>query len=61
MGAGQMDLALRLARAVPAAKLPGDARLLLAAEEIRRRQPDRANAWLSATRDTGDLTFLVPL
>ena len=61
MGAGQMDLAISLVRNVPAAKLPGDARLLLAAEEIRRRRPDRANAWLSATRDSGDLTFLVPL
>ena len=61
MGAGQMDLAMSLVRNVPAAKLPGDVRLLLAAEEIRRRRPDRANAWLSASRDTGDLTFLVPL
>ncbi len=61
MGAGQMDLAIALASKVPAAKLPGDARLLMAAEEIRRKRPERANAWLNATRDSGDLTFLLPL
>lgn len=61
MGAGKIDLALNLARNVPAAKLPGDVRLLMAAEEIRRRKPERANAWLAATRENGDLTFLLPL
>jgi tetratricopeptide (TPR) repeat protein len=61
MRAGQMDLAIALASKIPAAKLPGDARLLMAAEKIRRRRPDRANAWLNATRENGDLTFLVPL
>ena len=39
IGAGQMDLALSLARTVPAAKLPTDARLLLVADEVRRDQP----------------------
>lgn len=61
IGAGQMDLALSLARSVPAAKLPSDARLLLVAEEIRRRRPERAIAWLSARGENGDLTFLTPL
>ena len=40
IGAGQMDLALSLARTIPAAKLPTDARLLLVADEVRRRRPD---------------------
>lgn len=61
IGAGDMTLALSLARAVPAAKLPVDARLLKATEEIRRKRPDRAQQWLVATGDNGDLTFLVPL
>ena len=61
MGAGQIDLALSLARGLPAAQLPTDARLLLAADEIRRNRPDRAMAWLSVKGDTGDLSFLAPL
>jgi tetratricopeptide (TPR) repeat protein len=61
IGAGDMELALRLARAVPAAKLPVEARLLLAAEEIRRRHPDRAPQWLGTSESSVDLSFLVPL
>jgi len=60
IGAGDITLALSLARTVPAAKLPVDARLLLATEEIRRRHPEQAGQWLR-TADTGDLTFLAPL
>ena len=61
LGAGDMNLALSLARSVPAAKLPIDARLLLATEEIRRRHPERAQQWLMASGNNGDLTFLAPL
>ena len=61
IGAGDMELALRLARMVPAAKLPVDSRLLLATEEIRRKHPERALTWLTQTGDNGDLTFLSPL
>ena len=61
IGAGNTELALRLAKSVPAAKLPIDARLLLATEEIRRRHPERAGQWLGQTGDNGDLTFLAPL
>jgi tetratricopeptide (TPR) repeat protein len=61
IGAGQMELALNLARQVPAAKLAPDARLLLVAEEIRRGHPERAAPWLTASGETGDLTFLIPL
>lgn len=61
IGAGDMGLALSLARTVPAARLPVDARLLLATEEVRRKRPQRAAQWLGPTGDNGDLTFLVPL
>ena len=61
LGAGQIDLALKLARLVPPAKLPTDARLLLVADEVRRHRVDRAVPWLTAAADNGDLSFLVPL
>lgn len=61
VGAGRMDLALNLARGLPVAKLPTDARLLLVGEEIRHGRPDRALPWLVASGNAGDLTFLSPL
>ena len=61
IGAGNMQLALSLAHAVPAAKLPVDARMLLVTEEIRRRHPERAPQWLAPVGGSGDLTDLVPL
>jgi tetratricopeptide (TPR) repeat protein len=61
IGAGQMDLALSLARNLPAAKLSTDARLLLATAELRRNRPDRALPWLSVNGDNGNLDFLAPL
>jgi tetratricopeptide (TPR) repeat protein len=61
IGAGDMPLALSLARAVPAAKLPVDARMLLVAEEIRRRHPERAAQWLAPTGGNGDLRDLAPV
>ena len=61
LGSGRIDLALRLARAAPAAKLASDARLLLVADELRRRRTDHALAWLAVSGDTGDLGFLAPL
>ena len=61
IGAGRMDLAVRLARAVPPQKLSSDARLLLMADEVRRRRPDRAFTWMSVTGENGDLSFLRPL
>lgn len=57
---GNIDLALTLARAVPAAQLPTDARLLLVGEEIKRGHPERALPWLTAS-ENGDLSFLTPL
>ena len=61
IAAGQTDLALQIARQIPATKLPSDARLLLAAEELRRNRPERALPWLSVQGDNGALEFLTPL
>jgi tetratricopeptide (TPR) repeat protein len=61
VAAGQMDLALQLAHQIPAARLTSDARLLLAAEELRRNRPEKALPWLSVQGDNGALEFLTPL
>jgi tetratricopeptide (TPR) repeat protein len=61
IGAGNIDLALTLARGIPTDKLSSDARLLLVVDEVKRRRLDRAMQWLSAKGDNGDLTFLAPL
>jgi tetratricopeptide (TPR) repeat protein len=61
LGAGQIELALKLARTIPPAKLPTDARLLIVADEVRHHRPDRALPWLSLSADNGDLSFLAPL
>jgi tetratricopeptide (TPR) repeat protein len=61
IGAGQMELALDLTRRIPPAQLSTDAKLLLAAQELRRNKPERALPWLSAGGDTGSLDFLAPL
>jgi len=61
IGSGQMDLALRLIRSVPPQTLSSEARLLAAADEVRRRRADRGLPWLAVKGDTGDLMFLDPL
>ena len=61
ISAGQMELALQMARRIPANRLSSDSRLLLAAEELRRKRGDRAIVWLTAPSETGTLDFLVPL
>ncbi|MEO7635613.1 MAG: tetratricopeptide repeat protein [Sphingomicrobium sp.] len=61
LGAGRMDLALQLARSTAATKLPSDARLLLVADELRRKRPGDALRWLAVTGESGDLQFLAPL
>jgi tetratricopeptide (TPR) repeat protein len=61
IGAGNMGLALSLARSVPPAKLSSDARLLLVVDDLKRRRSDRAMSWLSVNGDNGDLIFLAPL
>jgi tetratricopeptide (TPR) repeat protein len=61
ISAGQMDNALQLARQIPATRLTSDARLLLAADELRRNRPERAQSWLIVANETGTLDFLSPL
>jgi len=61
LGAGQMDLALSVAAKIPPNKLSTDARLLLVAEAVKRRQTDRALGWLKAGGDSPDLSFLTPI
>ena len=61
LGAGQFDLALRLARSIPPQTLSSDARLLLMTDEIRRKRADRAQQWLAVKGENGDLTFMSPL
>jgi len=59
--AGNMELALQLARQIPVASLSSDARLLLATDELRRNRPERALPWLAARGDSMALDFLSPL
>jgi tetratricopeptide (TPR) repeat protein len=61
LGAGQIDLALRLARSIDAATLPTDARLLLVADSVKRKRLDHALGWLALKGDGGDLGFIAPL
>jgi len=58
---GRFDLALSLARRIPPNKLAADSRLLVAADEMKRRRFDYASAWLAPNPDGSDLTFLKPL
>ncbi|MEO7492455.1 MAG: hypothetical protein ABIT68_06905, partial [Sphingomicrobium sp.] len=61
IGAGDMALALRLAHRLKPNELTTDARLLLIAEELRRRQPDRAMPFVTGANDDANLQFLEPL
>jgi tetratricopeptide (TPR) repeat protein len=61
ISAGRIDLALQLARQIPAANLTSDARLLLATDELRHNRIDRALPWLQVPGQTGGLDFLAPL
>ena len=59
LSAGEIDLALSVAAKVPPAKLSTDARLLLVADQVRRKRIDQAQGWLRS--GGADLTFLSPL
>ncbi|HKC03111.1 MAG TPA: tetratricopeptide repeat protein [Sphingomicrobium sp.] len=61
VNAGNMGLALQQARLTPAQSLSSDARLLLAADELRRNRPEKALPWLAARGDSMALDFLTPL
>jgi tetratricopeptide (TPR) repeat protein len=60
ISAGDIGLAQRLAVRVPRAELPVEARLLLAAGEIRARRADRAPELLAGTTEATDFSFLTP-
>ena len=62
ISAGEMKLALRLARSMTPVDLSPEARLLLVADELRERRPDRAVQYLQGTTG-GDvnLTFIAPV
>ena len=62
IGAGDMELAVRLARTMPPGKLSSDARMLLVADEVRRGRFDKARQWLAVTGENGTtLDFLAPV
>ena len=61
LGAGNAELALRLARKLPAAEWTVDARLLLIADELRRGRSDQALRFLGSANDEASLSFLAPL
>jgi tetratricopeptide (TPR) repeat protein len=61
IGAGAMSLAIRLTQELPSESLPIDARLLLAAEELRRGKGEAAVAHLTAKSDSGTVAFLTPV
>ena len=61
LGAGNAELALRLARRLPAAELTVDARLLLIADELKRGRSDRALQYLASSNKDSSLAFLEPL
>jgi len=61
IGAGDMTLALRLARKVPATELTVDTRLLLIADELRHDRSERALQYAAGSNDDANLQFLEPL
>lgn len=61
IGAGDMALALRLAHRLKPNELTTDAWLLLIAEQLRRRQPERAMPFVTGSNDDANLQFLEPL
>jgi len=61
INAGDMPLALRLVRQMPSAQLSVNARLLLAADALKRNDHVQAARILSDRSSGGDLGFWVPL
>ena len=60
ISAGDMKLALRLARALPAASTPIEGRMLLAADALRSNDPNRAISVVQGGSDSGDISFISP-
>ena len=61
IGAGNMALAVRLARKLPKKELTVDARLLLVADELLRGRSDLAIGMLDGPLEAGSLAFIAPL
>ena len=61
ISAGDMANALRVARRLPPQSLAIDARLLLVADELRRRRHSQALALVSGSGADADIAFLQPL
>jgi tetratricopeptide (TPR) repeat protein len=60
ISAGDMKLALRVAKDLPAQSTPIEARMLQVAEQLRTRDPARALPLLQGGSDSGELLFLRP-
>ena len=60
INAGDVKLALRLVRGLPAAETPIEARMLQVAEALRSKDDTRALAWLQDRSEAGDLSFVRP-
>src|SRR5687767_7187234 len=60
INAGDMKLALRLVRGLPAAETPIEARMLQVAEALRSKDEARALALLQDRSEAGDLGFVRP-
>ena len=61
LGAGDINLALRLARKLPTSGLSVDARLLLIADELRHGRSARALQFVTGDNDDTNLQFFEPL
>ena len=61
LGAGDMPLALRLARKLKPAELSVDARLLLIADELRHGRSDKVRQYVTGHDEDANLQFLEPL
>jgi len=60
ISAGDMKLALRVAKDLPAQSTPIEARMLQVAEQLRSRNPERSLPLLQGGSDSGELLFLRP-
>ena len=60
ISAGNMPLALRLARSLPPSAMPVEARLLRVADQLRSKDPSRAVLLLDGQSEADELGFLRP-
>jgi tetratricopeptide (TPR) repeat protein len=60
ISAGDMKLALRVSRGLPATSTPIEARMLQAADALRANDTNRAISIIQGGSDAGDLSFVAP-